>query len=296
MRHSVTFLNGSTNNKLEILDWGGSGKPVLFLAGLGCTAHVFDDFAPKFTDRFHVYGLTRRGFGVSEQTTTGYNPKVMTADILTILDNLHIDKIILIGHSIAGQELSRFAATYADRVEKIIYLDAAYDYTQLDDNQRSNFQQSFPKITRLDSSSADHLNKFYSKILGVLMPLDEIKQTSIFSKDGKFIKDVTPDSISGIIFQNVEHPDYSLLKSPALAIYATHPSIQKFIPFYVDTDSTHKKLLENYYVWFNQFEKTEMDRFKNGVTAGKVEMIPDASHYIFISHPIETEKLIRDFL
>lgn len=240
--------------------------------------------------------MTIRGFGASEQTVTGYNPEILTEDILAVLDHLHIDKIILIGHSISGQELSRFASTHADRVEKIIYLDAAYDYTFLDNNQRSNFQNSIPTITTLDSSSAFQLNTYYSKILGVLMPLEEIRQTSIFSKEGRFIKDVTPDSIPGNIFKNVEHPDYSHIKCPALAIFATHPSIDKFIPFYANTDSTHKEQLNNYYDWFNNFEKTEMNRFRNEVISGKIRSIPNATHYIFISNPVETEALIREFL
>src|SRR6266567_6188592 len=50
---------------LEVLDWGGRGPALVFLAGLGSTAHVFDTFAPQFTDRFHVLGITRRGFGAS---------------------------------------------------------------------------------------------------------------------------------------------------------------------------------------------------------------------------------------
>jgi len=33
--------------KLEVLDWGSSGRCLVFLAGLGNTAHDFDDFAPK---------------------------------------------------------------------------------------------------------------------------------------------------------------------------------------------------------------------------------------------------------
>jgi hypothetical protein len=50
---------------LEVVDWGGRGAPLVFLAGLGNTAHVFDTFAPQFTDHFHVVGITRRGFGAS---------------------------------------------------------------------------------------------------------------------------------------------------------------------------------------------------------------------------------------
>jgi hypothetical protein len=33
---------------MEVLDWGGSGKPVVLLAGLGYTAHVSDDFAESW--------------------------------------------------------------------------------------------------------------------------------------------------------------------------------------------------------------------------------------------------------
>src|SRR5271154_6470736 len=63
--HTVQFLTVDDNVKLEVLDWGGSGRPLVLLAGLGNTAHVFDDFAPKLTSEYHVYGITRRGFGAS---------------------------------------------------------------------------------------------------------------------------------------------------------------------------------------------------------------------------------------
>src|SRR5262249_59574622 len=63
--HSVSFVTVDKDVKLEVLDDGGSGRPMIFLAGLGATAHVFDKFAPKFLATCHVYGITRRGFGAS---------------------------------------------------------------------------------------------------------------------------------------------------------------------------------------------------------------------------------------
>src|SRR5262249_21637358 len=45
--HSVQFISVENNVKLEVLDWGGSGRAVVLLAGLGNTAHIFDKFAPK---------------------------------------------------------------------------------------------------------------------------------------------------------------------------------------------------------------------------------------------------------
>src|SRR5262249_47516713 len=51
--------------EVETLDWGGSGRPLVLLAGGGDTAHVFDDFATKLVGEFHVLAMTRRGFGAS---------------------------------------------------------------------------------------------------------------------------------------------------------------------------------------------------------------------------------------
>src|SRR5712664_4390156 len=61
-RHNVQFISVEDGVRLEVLDWGGSGRPVVLLAGLGNTAHVFDEFAPKLVSDHHVYGITPRGF------------------------------------------------------------------------------------------------------------------------------------------------------------------------------------------------------------------------------------------
>lgn len=67
--------------------------PVVFLAGLGFTAHVFDDFAPRLTDRHHVVAITRRGFGASSKPDGGYYEEVRAhlagAKILVIPRSSH---------------------------------------------------------------------------------------------------------------------------------------------------------------------------------------------------------------
>jgi non-heme chloroperoxidase len=61
--HTIRFVTVDRDVRLEVLDWGGSGTPIILLAGGGNTAHVFDYFASKLTAHNHVYGITRRGFG-----------------------------------------------------------------------------------------------------------------------------------------------------------------------------------------------------------------------------------------
>ena len=92
------FVAVEPNVKLEVLDWGGSGPPIVFLAGLGNTAHVFEDFAPRLRANHHVYGITRRGFGQSSVSRVGYSPDRLGDDVLAVVDSLHLIKPVLIGN------------------------------------------------------------------------------------------------------------------------------------------------------------------------------------------------------
>ena len=110
-------------------------KRFVCLAGLGNTAHVFDKFAPKLTDQYHVYGITRRGFGASSSPATGYSADRLGDDVLAVIDALKLARPVLAGHSIAGQELSSIGSRHPERVAGLVYLDAAYGYAFYDASQ-----------------------------------------------------------------------------------------------------------------------------------------------------------------
>lgn len=121
--HTIQFVTvDNTANKpvnLEVLDWGGSGRPLVLLAGLGNTAHIFDKFAPKLTARYHVYGITRRGFGASSAPSplgATYSADRLGDDVLAVLDALKSNRPVLVGHSLGGQELSSVGSRRPERV------------------------------------------------------------------------------------------------------------------------------------------------------------------------------------
>lgn len=113
--------------KLHYLDWGGKGEALIFLAGTGDTAHAFDELAPRFTDHFHVTALTRRGFGKSDRPPAGYDIPTLTDDVRGFLDGRRIERAHFVCHSAGGDEVTHFASTYPQRTGKLVYLDAAYD-------------------------------------------------------------------------------------------------------------------------------------------------------------------------
>jgi len=129
-KHVVKFVTVEEQVRLEVLDWGGSGRSVVLLAGSGNTAHVFDDFAEKLSGTCcHVYGITRRGYGLSDHPDSGYSEQRLADDILHVLDSLKIVTPVLVGHSMAGEELTRLGDEHSDRIAGLVYLDAASDPT-----------------------------------------------------------------------------------------------------------------------------------------------------------------------
>jgi non-heme chloroperoxidase len=134
--HTVQFITVDTtvdkDVKLEVLDWGGSGRPVVLLTGLGNNAHIFDKFAPKLTGTYHVYGITRRGYGASSAPASGYSADRLGDDVLAVIDSLKLNKPVLVGHSIGGEELSSVGSRHPEKVSGLIYLDAGYAYAYYD--------------------------------------------------------------------------------------------------------------------------------------------------------------------
>jgi len=130
--HSVVFVNVGNNINLEVLDWGGSGRPLVLLAGIGNTAHVFDEFAPKLTGSHRVYGITRRGHGASSAPSSGYSADSLGDDVRAVVDSLKLNRPVLVGHSIAGEELSSVGTRHPEEIAGLIYLEAGYSYAYYD--------------------------------------------------------------------------------------------------------------------------------------------------------------------
>jgi non-heme chloroperoxidase len=124
------YIDVADGVKDEVLDWGGSGRPMVLLAGQGVTARGWRPVIPDLVTKYHVYSITRRGYGNSGKppaTAQNYSAEQLGQDVLAILDKLQIVKPILVGHSLAGEELSYIGTRAPQRAAALIYLEAAYD-------------------------------------------------------------------------------------------------------------------------------------------------------------------------
>jgi non-heme chloroperoxidase len=292
--HRIQFITVAPNVRLEVLDWGGKGKPLIFLTGLGNSAHIYDEYAPQFNDKFHVMAITRRGFGASSQPMS-MNLRTWVDDIHAILDSLKIAKAILIGHSIAGDEMTKFASLYPARVEKLVYLDAAYDHPGI--FRLLPYSPDPPLATASDSSSIERFQEYNIRMWpNARYPIAELYNILKLSSDGHIIGEVTPMSIAWGILDSVEHPSYEKIKSPALAIYAQNQTVNKAYLYFDLLDSTGKAKAINAFKYDTDYKEVCRRQFKNSVKSGQVITIMDADHYVFLSYPKETAIVIRKFL
>ncbi len=289
------FVKGFSKNNLEVLDWGGKGKPIFFLAGLGNTPHIFEDFAPKFTNNFHVYGITRRGFGKSERVNIGFSTDTLLQDILKVMDSLSLKKVILIGHSIAGDEISTFARQFPNKVSAIVFLDAALDHA-------GNFDSllaPYPKQPQPDSNFKPTLKNiidFDFKTHRFKFPDGELNTFGKFDKNGLFIEDTTIGLAYSEVLKYVKTISYKGIKCPSLAIYNNAPTApERFRTYYLLDDANKKIADECTKRWYKYYQK-ELNRYKKECEGCLVKEIRNSHHQLFLCNPKETELAIKNFL
>lgn len=294
--HRVSFVQVGPGVRLELLDWGGTGPPMLFLAGLDDTGHEFDDFAPKWTGKYHVLALTRRGFGASSQPQGGYQIDSLANDIRVVLDSLHIADVTLVGHSLAGDELTRFAATWPGRVTRLIYFDAAHDRVPLREMFAQYPAPAPPPMTAADSASPEALRDYNYRAYGVRLTLGEVLSVAEFAPDGRYLRDVTPSSVDSLILAGLEHPQYIAIPAPALAFYAVYDSIRQMFPTYAAMDSANRAKARAFFDAFAPWAAGERDRFSREMTRRRVVQIHGAHHYVFMSNEAQVIREMKAFL
>lgn len=102
---------------------GAPDAPVMVLLhGLGEQASGWDAVAAEFAASYRVYAIDLRGHGESDWPGT-YSFELMRDDVVGVLDQLGLDRIILLGHSMGGTVAFLVAQQEPGRVGRLILED-----------------------------------------------------------------------------------------------------------------------------------------------------------------------------
>jgi pimeloyl-ACP methyl ester carboxylesterase len=291
----VSFITVDSGVTLEVLDWGGSGRPVVLLAGNGQTAHSFDEFGPALARFYHVYGITRRGFGASSKPTTGYRTDRLADDVLAVIDSLGLTLPVLAGHSLAGAELSSIGSRRSNRVAGLVYLDpnsAAYD-----DGTHGDFVVDVAEIMYHLNQVREAGGRGKAGVMDSLMSV--LLQTDLLALERALMGmqqaarqfpavvnyPLMPPPTTGIARAIDDgRQRYTVIRGPILAFFAfANP------PVGVGTDSAVTRR------WLQQFPETP-GRFARGLPNARIVVLPNANHFVFRSNEAQVIAEMRSFI
>ncbi|MFZ1141931.1 MAG: alpha/beta hydrolase [Candidatus Sulfotelmatobacter sp.] len=298
--HRIRFVPVEKNVKLEVLDWGkATGYSLVLLAGLGHTAHIYDDIAPKLAEKYHVFGITRRGYGASSSPASGYTADRLGDDVIDVLDSLKIVHPVLVGHSIAGEELSSVGTRYPTRIAGLVYLDAGYLYAyqnpasrdlapELDALQK-RVEQLTPSVppTDADLTNFSTFRAWQTRSQGVEFPEAEPRQTFETAPDGHITHPHTQPAIAQAI--RAGEQKFTDIRVPILAIYA--------IPH--DFGAAFGKLSDRERSQIEADETATLGAiagaFQRGLPSAHVVRL-HANHYLFLSNQQDVLREINSFI
>ena len=307
-KHRVQFVTVQDGVRLEVLDWGGSGRPVVLLAGSGNTAHVFDDFAPKLTGCGHVYGITRRGYGASSQPASGYDDQRLADDVLQVLDSLRIDTPVLAGHSMAGGELTTLGNQHSARLAGLVYLDALGDprdwpgsdpaYMALFNKLPAPMRTPSTPPSEQESRSFVAYRGWQMRSQGFAFPESELRNVYATNPDGTMGRFKTPQSIHDAIGAGQKKRDYSNIRVPVLAFYEFPRSLREAPQpgGYQPKDAEERAAIDT----FNTATAAYVERWKknllSGVPGARFVDLPGAGHAVFMTREAEVRRGLQEFL
>jgi pimeloyl-ACP methyl ester carboxylesterase len=303
-KHHVEFVTVEPNVKLEVLDWGGSGRAIVLLAGSGNSAHVFDDFAPKLTNCCHVYSITRRGFGMSDQPPSGYDDQRLADDVLSVLDALRINRPVLVGHSMAGGELTTLGNQHSDRLAGLVYLDALGDARDWPASDPA-YMELMRKLPPTPSPPCPHDRTSFGAYRASLncnmkfaLPEADLRSTYSTNANGSVGRYKTPRSVNDAIGAGQKKRDYSHIRVPVLAFFEfPRTSLDQLRP---DDPQPHNDEERAILLAFQLATKAYTDRWsinlKRSVPDARIVDLPAAGHYVFLTREAEVLRGLRDFV
>jgi pimeloyl-ACP methyl ester carboxylesterase len=271
------FIEVQPDVKLEVLDWGGSGRSLILLPGLGDTAHVFDSFAVKLTANYHVYGITPRGFGTSSAPPpepSNYSASRLGDDVAAVISTLKLNRPVLAGHSVAGEVLSAIGAHHSAAVSALIYIDAGYPYALYDKAHGDLVLDSIALRNELAQVHLGTLPRNPSQLDEILADVKRVEEELQQRKD-----DLSQLSLPGPI-ENTNsvalldgQEQFTQIALPVLAI------------FNVPHSPAFRRTMEN-----------QVHAFEVQVPQARIIRIENADHYLFQSKEAEVLRDVNDFI
>jgi pimeloyl-ACP methyl ester carboxylesterase len=253
---------------------------------------------PILAEKYHVYAITRRGFGASSKpapTNENYKADRLGDDVLAVIDALTLDRPVLVGHSIAGEELSSVGSRHPEKISGLIYLDAGMGYAYYDPGAGwivLDMLDLKSKLAQFQEGAVQDEKQFLHDMLAATLQFEkDLHQMTKEMPDlpappSPPLPPRRPPIPAAIQFGEQK---YTKIDTPILAVFAIP---HDFGPRFKDYPAAKAAIVKADSERFS----AQANAFEAGLPSAHVVRLPNASHYVFKSNEADVIREMNAFL
>jgi pimeloyl-ACP methyl ester carboxylesterase len=136
---------------------------------------------------------------------------------------------------------------------------------------------------------------YQRRTLGFSFPEAELRAITRYGDDGR-VSDPVPPFVRRAIALGAGHPGFARIRAPALGIFAERATLAQEFWWAGQMTRAERQRAQAWLDGALAARRAAREQFARQMPNARVAVIPGAHHFIFLSHPDETERLMREFL
>lgn len=251
----------------------GEGPAILMIHGSRSSLRTWDRIAPELADRYRVirYDLPPNGLSgpVSDEAVERMKPADLAAGLL---DHVGADQVTCVGVSSGGTTCMYLAATYPDRVNRLIMSNSPSDpVTTGHMTFTPEFEEALREFEETGFESQRFINEFLNFYSGDPRRISEQTRREYFDFNRR-VKELNPIAMIGLVRDHEKtRKAMASVRAPALLIWGGRDAL--LIPASAGTLAGY---LEN--------------------TQVSTVFMPDVGHYPPLESPIRFAQIVAAYL
>ncbi|KLI98717.1 alpha/beta hydrolase [Luteimonas sp. FCS-9] len=272
----MSSASSSPRVRLHVEDSGGSGRPVVLIHGWPLSAESWQaQVGPLRAAGHRVVAYDRRGFGRSDKPADGYEYDTLADDLASVLEDLDLRDVTLVGFSMGGGEVARYVARHGEaRLRSVVFAAAVPPYLlKTDDNPEGPLPQDKADAMRagLERDREAFFDDFTTQFFSVdgALKVDEAQRQEAIA----LARQSDQTAALGCMHAFATTDFRSDLEAITVPVLVLHGDGDATVPFEGSGARTHA-----------------------AIPGSTVSLIEDAPHGLNVSHAGQFNRALLDFL